>query len=209
MFHNKPIIGITGGIGSGKSTIAAMFGELGCLVISSDQQMQQAYQDPAIMSQLLKWWGDGVLQADGQLNKRKISDIVFGDPQQRKRLEELLHPRVAQLRDKQMDEAGRQIRKSRLLFGIRRCFLRLAWRRDVMRLYLWMLPLAQRLERVAQDRGWDEAELRRREKSQWPLDKKKEISDYIVDNTADADYVRGQVREVLFRILAKRFPDQT
>ena len=50
--------------------------------------------------------------------------------------------------------------------------------------------------------------MRRREKSQWPLDKKREISDYIVDNTADADHVRGQVSEVLFRILARRLPEQ-
>ena len=71
------------------------------------------------------------------------------------------------------------------------------------------VPQPQRLERVARSRGWDEVELIRREKSQWPLDKKREISDYIIDNTADAEEVRGQVREVLFRILAKRLPDQT
>jgi dephospho-CoA kinase len=208
VFHNKPIIGITGGIGSGKSTIATMFGELGCLVISSDQQIQQAYQDPAIISQLLKWWGDGVLQADGKLNKRKISDIVFGDPQQRKRLEELLHPRVAHLRDKQMNEAGRQNQIKAIIWDTPLLF-EAGLEKGCDAVVFVDLPLAQRLERVARDRGWDEAELHRREKSQWSLDKKKEISDYIIDNTADADYVRGQVREVLFRILAKRFPDQT
>jgi dephospho-CoA kinase len=208
VFHNKPIIGITGGIGSGKSTIAGMFGEIGCLVISSDQQVQQAYHDPAVISQLRKWWGDGVLQADVQLNKRKISDIVFSDPQQRKRLEELLHPRVAQLRDKQMEEAGRGEQVKAIIWDTPLLF-EAGLQKGCDAVVFVDVPLAQRLERVTRDRGWDEAELRRREKSQWPLDKKKEISDYIVDNTADADFVRGQVREVLFRILAKRFPDQT
>ena len=106
MFHGKPIIGITGGIGSGKSTVAAMFGEIGCLVISADQQVQQVYQDPAVIEQMRKWWGNEVLQADGQLNKGKIADIIFADPEQRKKLEGLLHPRVAQLRDRRMAEAG-------------------------------------------------------------------------------------------------------
>ncbi len=185
-----------------------MFGEFGCLVISSDQQVPQAYQDPAVISQLSKWWGPDVLKADGQLNKRKISDIVFGDPQQRKKLEELLHPRVAQLRDKQMDEAGRRDQIRAIIWDTPLLF-EAGLQKGCDAVVFVDLPLAQRLERVARNRGWNEAELRRREKSQWPLDKKKEISDYIVDNTADADYVRGQVREVLFRILAKRLPDQT
>jgi len=64
-------------------------------------------------------------------------------------------------------------------------------------------PIEQRVRRVRETRGWDEAELLRRQKSQWPLDKKRRISDYVVTNTADADYARGQVREVLSRILAR------
>jgi dephospho-CoA kinase len=120
----------------------------------------------------------------------------------------LLHPRVAQLRDRRMDEAGRQEQVKAIIWDTPLLF-EAGLQKGCDAVVFVDLPLAQRLERVARDRGWDEAELRRREKSQWPLDKKKEISDYIVDNTADADYVRGQVREVLFRILAKRFPDQT
>ena len=61
---------------------------------------------------------------------------------------------------------------------------------------------------MRQRRGWDEQELNRREILQWPLDKKKEISDYIINNTADADNIRRQVREVLFRILARRLPEE-
>jgi dephospho-CoA kinase len=63
-------------------------------------------------------------------------------------------------------------------------------------------PLPQRLQRVRQTRGWTQQELTRRENSQWPLDKKREISDYIVDNTADAEFVRSQLRDVLFRIIS-------
>jgi len=208
VLHDKPIIGITGGIGSGKSTVARMFGEIGCLVINSDQQVQQAYQDPAVIAQIRKWWGDDVLQADGKLNKRKISDIVFHDPQERKRLEGLLHPRVAELRDRRMAEAAVDPQVKAIIWDTPLLFE--AGLQDNCDAVVFVdLPPARRLERVARDRGWDEAELLRREKSQWPLDKKREISDYIVDNTADADNVRGQVREVLFRILAKRFPDQT
>ena len=208
MLHNKPIIGITGGIGSGKSTVARMFGEIGCLVISADEQVRQAYQDPAIVAEIRNWWGDDVLQPGGQLNRQKIADIVFNDPEQRKRLEGLLHPRVSQLRAQRMAEAADDPQVKAVIWDTPLLF-EAGLRGGCDAIVFVEAPLIQRLKRVTEDRGWDETELRRREKSQWPLDKKREISDYIIDNTAGADYVRGQVREVLFRILAKRFPDQT
>ena len=208
MFHGKPIIGITGGIGSGKSTVAGVFGEIGCLVISADEQVRRAYEDPEVIAQLRNWWGDDVLGLDGQLNRKKIADIVFSDPQQRLKLESLLHPRVADQRQRRMDEAGDDPQVTAIVWDTPLLF-ETGLRGGCDAIVFVEAPLTQRLERVGRTRGWDEAELRRREKSQWPLDKKREISDYIVDNTADADYVRGQVREVLFRILAKRFPDQT
>jgi dephospho-CoA kinase len=69
-------------------------------------------------------------------------------------------------------------------------------------------PEASRAARVRENRGWEGAELARREKSQWPLDRKREISDYVISNTADAGFARGQVSDVLSRILARIAPKQ-
>jgi dephospho-CoA kinase len=201
-YHGKPIIGITGGIGSGKSTVAAIFGEIGCQVISSDRQVEQVYRAPEVAAELRKWWGGEIVKTDGELNKRRIADIIFSDPSQRKRLEELLHPRVARLRDREMGRARGNPQIKAIVWDTPLLF-ETGLREKCDAVVFVESPLSQRLERVLRDRGWDEAELRRRENSQWPLDKKREISDYTIDNTADPDYVRGQVREVLFRILAK------
>ena len=65
------------------------------------------------------------------------------------------------------------------------------------------VPEEIRLQRVVQSRGWDEGELKRREKLQWPLYKKRDISDYVLSNTADAALARDQVRELIPRILAQ------
>jgi dephospho-CoA kinase len=206
VFHGKPIIGITGGIGSGKSTVARMFADLGCLVIDADEQVHQAYQAPAVIQQIRQWWGDGVIGSDGQVNRKKIADIVFRDPGQKDRLESLLHPIVAAFRQQRMTgsldnpQIAAYIWDTPLLFEA-------GLRTGCDAVVFVEAPFQQRLERVQQARQWDEAELRRREKSQWPLDKKREISDYIIDNTADADHVRGQVSEVFFRILARRLPE--
>ncbi len=207
MFRGKPIIGITGGIGSGKSTVAQMFGEMGCLVIGADEQVRLAYQDRAIVEQLRKWWGDDIIDPSGQLNRPKIADIVFSDPGQRQRLEQLLHPKVAQLRQQRMAEAGDDPQIVAFIWDTPLLF-EAGLRPGCDAIVFVDAPFALRMERVKQSRRWDEAEMRRREKSQWPLDKKREISDYIVDNAADADHVRGQVSEVLFRILARRLPER-
>ncbi len=203
MFAGKPIIGIVGGIGSGKSFVAHLFGEMGCLVIDSDEQIRRAYQSPAILQTLRQWWGGEIFQPDGQVDKAAIAAKVFSQPQQRQRLEQLLHPLIAQERNRRMEEAADDPQ-----------VLAYVW--DTPLLYETGLhaqcdavvfvdtPLPLRLQRVSQTRGWADRELKKREKSQLPLDKKREMAHYIVVNTADAGCIREQVRDVLSRIFAKR-----
>src|SRR5688572_9492270 len=94
MYCGKPIIGLVGGIGSGKSFVARLFGELGCLVVDSDAQVTQAYRDPKVGETIRGWWGDQVLHPDGTVNRSAIAGRVFADPEQKRRLEGLLHPMV-------------------------------------------------------------------------------------------------------------------
>ena len=102
MFQNIPIIGIVGGVGSGKSFVAKLFGELGCLVISSDEQVSQAYALPDVRRQVAAIWGDDLFDADGVLNRKRLAAKVFTSPEDRRRLEALIHPVVARLRDDAM-----------------------------------------------------------------------------------------------------------
>jgi len=203
LFAGKPIVGLVGGIGSGKSYIARMFEDEGCLVIDSDEAVGEAYQRPEVREKLKEWWGGEVFFPNGQVNRKAIAQRVFRDEGERRRLEGLIHPIVAEIRDEQM---------------------RLAQRDASVVAYVWDTPLLlevglggqcdaivfidspeeERLERVKRTRGWDEAELRRREKLQMPLDKKRVMANDMVRNTAGADdEVRNQVRKVLSRILAR------
>jgi len=204
MFAGRPIIGIIGGVGSGKSHVARLFGEMGCAVIDSDRQVAEVYRWPEVLETLRGWWGRQVIGPDGELDRRAVARIVFGDPEQRKRLEGLVHPLVGQLRDRDMRLASSDER----VVG-----------------YVWDTPLLveagldgacdavvfveapeeERRERVMRTRGWSQAEWQAREKSQMALDNKRKIAKYIIRNTAGADEdVRSQVREVLSCILAER-----
>lgn len=200
MFQGKPIIGLAGGIGSGKSFVARMFGELGCLVCDSDTTAKQVFLMPEVAASLKVWWGDSVLDDAGRISRKRVAARVFSDPVARERLESLIHPRVNEIRIRQMTERSNDpnivayVWDTPLLFetGLNQAC-------DAV--VFVEAPLSLRLARVQETRAWNEAELGRREKSQLPLDKKRSLSEYIVENTADADVLRGQVREVLSRIL--------
>jgi len=211
MYQGVPIIGIAGGIGSGKSFVARLFGELGGAVIDSDAQVRAAYERPNVKAALRDWWGAGVFDDAGNVSRPAVARRVFADPAERARLEGLLHPLVARMRDEQMRAAVDAAAQPTVAGG-----------RPLPVAFVWDTPLLfetglhaecdavvfvdappeLRMARV-RGRGWDAAELARRENLQWGLDKKREISDYQVNNTAEADDVRRQVRHVLSRILAR------
>lgn len=202
MYAGKPIIGIVGGIGSGKSLVARLFGEEGCHVIDSDAQVRQAYEDANVVQKLREWWGNSVTQSDGKVDRAFIAGLVFKDVQERRRLESLVHPWVNAARVLEMDRAIKGgdpvafVWDTPLLFEAG-----LAASCDAI--VFVDAPMSVRIERVGRGRGWDEKELIRRENSQWALDKKRSLSDYVVSNAADAAQARDQVRELLPRILAQ------
>ena len=202
MFSGKPIIGLTGGIGSGKSFIAALFAELGCAVIDADAMVRMAYDDPGVRQTIREWWGEPVLRPNGSIDRSAVARRIFNDSADRSRLEGLLHPIV---------DAGR--RRQMGIFATQPGTIAFVW--DTPLLFEVGLntqcdavvfvdaPFQLRLERVMATRRWDQAELLRRENLQWPLDRKREISDYVVRNTADVVEARSQVRLVLSRILER------
>ena len=202
MFRGKPIIGIVGGIGSGKSFVAKLFGELGCLVISSDEQVKQAYEDPRVRATLRQWWGDDVIGADGLVNKRAIAQRVFADPAERVRLERLLHPLVNEARERLMESSAKDTQIVAYVWDTP-LLLEAGLHEQCDAVVFVDAPLETRLSRVKTTRNWDAAELARRENLQQGLDSKRKISDHVISNTADVDYARRQVREVLSRILAR------
>jgi dephospho-CoA kinase len=205
LFAGKPIIGIVGGIGAGKSFVAKMFGELGCLVISSDEQVRQAYKDYRVKEALKKWWGPMVFGPDGEVDRSAVARKVFTKPQELRRLEELIHPLVNEVRQRIMQANADNAQVVAFVWDTP-LLVETGLNKQCDALVFVEAPEEIRLQRVQESRGWDAAELQSREKSQTPLDSKRKISDYVVSNTAGPDQVRAQVREVLSRILAGMTP---
>jgi dephospho-CoA kinase len=202
VYAGKPVIGIAGGIGSGKTFIARLFVELGALVISSDEQVTEAYRDREVRRTLVDWWGGDAIRPDGEINRKLIGAKVFANPAERKRLEELLHPRVHAARERAMAAATEDPRVVAFVWDTPLLF-ETDLHRECDAVVFVDAPLETRLARVMRTRNWDAAELARRENSQWGLDRKRDFADYVISNTAGEDVARGQVQDVLSRILAK------
>lgn len=193
------VIGLVGGIGSGKSTIAAEIArQAGGIVIDSDKEAKAALDRPDVRDQLVAWWGRGVVGKDGRINRGQVADIVFRRPEERARLEGLVHPIVRSTRAQAIERARAAgasvaIIDAPLLFeaGVdRECDLVL----------FVDAPLEARVGRVKATRGWDAAELERREKAQLPLEEKRQRSDDVVVNDGEPGSLPGRVADLLQRI---------
>jgi len=196
----KPVIGLLGGIGSGKSLVARQFEELGCGVVDADQLAREAYGDPAVIEQIVQWWGKAVIKENGEIDRGKIAGIVFENEEEKRRLEGLIHPKVLEAR------AGLSVQfqaDAAVVAIVEDCPLLLEVGLDKACDVLIFVdsPRDQRLARVAGTRGWDEEELARREKNQMGLDKKADRADYVLKNDAGEAECFAHVRRVLSQIL--------
>ena len=199
--RTKPIIGLIGTVGAGKTTVARMFESLGAVVIDSDRDAHRELETPEVVAILRSWWGDSVA-ADGRtVDRSAIGEIVFSSPEQLERLESLLYPRLARLRDaviaqSMSDDAVRAV----VLDSPK--LLEAGLDRLCDAIVVVDADRRVRLERVANSRDWSEEEVSRREKSQFSLDEKKAKADYIIINNADTEALRPQVEQVFDEILS-------
>jgi len=201
VYASRPIIGIAGGIGSGKSFVADLFGELGCLVLRADEHVHDAHASDAVKEKLRQWWGERVFDPAGNVDRRAVASIVFNQPVELARLEALLHPIVNARRWEIMREKSGESAIRAWVWDVPLLF-ETGLNRDCDCVVFVDTPLEIRRRRVLESRGWDAGELASRENLQLPLDKKRSISDYCVSNADGIDVVREQVRDVLSRILA-------
>jgi dephospho-CoA kinase len=207
MSPNKPIIGLCGGIGSGKSTVAREFERLGGLLIDSDRLNHEVLRYPEVMGTLREWWGDGIIAEDGTPDRGRIAKLIFSDPGQKQRLESLVHPLIAERRS-DMISAGIGDPKVRAIILDSPLLLESNLDRLCHAVVFVEVSQTRRLQRLRQTRGWDIQELRRREQWQMPLAEKRSRSQFVIRNEGLLEQLRSEAEDVFERILAKQTPNQ-
>jgi dephospho-CoA kinase len=197
----RPVIGLAGGVGAGKSAVAAILSRLGCVVCNSDDLGRQALREPAIRTKLVGWWGREVLDEAGEIDRAAVAAIVFRRPEELQRLELLVHPWIEARRKALFEmapaDACALVIDAPLLFEA-------GLDAECDAVIFVDADRGTRLARVADGRGWDEQALGRREDSQLPLDEKRARSDYVVSNNGDLRALSEQVNRTLNEIVQNR-----
>jgi dephospho-CoA kinase len=189
-------VGLTGGIGAGKSTVSAFFAQLGAKIISSDMIAQQLLDRNDIQEQLIKIFGESVVKS-GITDRKYLSEQVFLDPALRLKLEALIHPEVrkeVELAFSQVADYEIAINEVPLLFEV-----------DLVDNYDFVISvLAEKEERLkrAQARGLSRADAVARMSVQVEDKERISKSDFIIKNDGDLDALSMQVKEVWEQLLA-------
>jgi dephospho-CoA kinase len=188
------IIGLTGGIGSGKSTVSAMLRELGAAVVDADAGARAVVEpgQPGL-AEIGEAFGPDVLRPDGSLDREKVAALVFSDPEARARLDAITHPRVREWMAERVQEAvaaGSELvvldvplmYESGLEGGVESVIV------------VWASPETQVSRAV--ERGMTEADARARVAAQMPIDEKRARADHVVDNSGSPEDTRRQVERL-------------
>lgn len=193
---NKLVVGLLGGIGSGKSQVAAAFARYGARIIAGDQLGQAALRDPDIRARIVSRWDQGILDRHGEIDRRRLAAIVFADPAERKALEAITHPWIRQRIRAEVEEGCNDPRVPLIVLDAA-VMLEAGWNEVCDRLIFIEAPRAARLKRVSRQRGWSEKEVDAREQAQLPLTEKAVRADHVFDNSESLEHLNRQVNDLL------------
>lgn len=189
------IVGLTGGIGTGKSTVSAILRDLGATVIDADEATR-AVQAPGSegLRQMVAEFGDGILTAGGELDRARLADIAFNDPEARRRLNAIVHPLVRLWMAERQQEAVERgdplvVMDIPLLFEARGA----GAFETVVLVYA---PEEVQLRRLVELRGMSEDAARARMAAQLPIEEKRRLATHVIENTGSLDDLRRRVERV-------------
>jgi dephospho-CoA kinase len=203
------VIGLSGGIATGKSTVARMLEKQGALVICSDQVTRdvQAPGSPAL-AEIAAAFGPGVIARDGSLDRAALGAIVFRDPAARQRLNDIVHPRVGAEMARRLEAARASgarlvVLDIALLFEGRASGRGHAAQQPFDATVLVYAPREVQIQRQMQRDGHDRGEAERRVNAQLPIEEKRAMADYVIDNSGSLEETERQVSAVVTAVLAR------
>jgi dephospho-CoA kinase len=200
-----PVIGLVGGIGSGKSRVARLLGARGAAVIDADTVGHELLQHPTVRARVLERFGPGVLaepaavidgDAAAPIDRRALGAIVFADPSARGALEAILHPLMRNCFLSAI-EIARRSGAARWVVLDAAILLEAGWDDLCDRIVFVDAPRPERLRRVARARGWSEQTFEARERAQWPAEEKHRRAHWSLTNDAGLERLDAEVDRLL------------
>jgi dephospho-CoA kinase len=196
------VIGLTGGIGSGKSTVAEFLAELGATIIDVDKVWHEALKpDTEIWREVVAAFGTEIVKPNGEIDRKKLGDIVFGNPEALARLNKIVHPRIYSMVKTQIEQYRRQgvrvvVFEAPLLIDVP--LLMKAGEPSLLgevdEVWVTVAPESTVLRRVKEKFGLSEAEILARVHSQLPSEERIKQADVVINTDCDLGELKEKVR---------------
>jgi len=201
MSKDLVIVGLLGGIASGKSTVAREFERLGAVVLDADRMAHRCLGREEVIERIVGEFGREVLGEDGRIHKAGLARQAFRDEESRRKLESIVHPCVRRSIEERLDQLEATGQRTLVILDVP-----LLLESDLNQLCKKRIfidtPFHVRDRRAREERGWSTGELERREKFQKPTEYKRTVADYMIENTGSLEPVRSRVRELFHEIVA-------
>ena len=189
------VIGLTGGMGSGKSTVSQFLAEMGAVILSADEVGHEAFKpDTEIWRQVVATFGRQILTPDGNIDRKKLGNIVFGNSESLSRLNQIMHPRMYALVKAQLEEYRQQGTRVAVLEAP--LLLEAGWTSLVDEIWVTTAPEATVLKRLEERTGLSQAASLTRLRSQLPSEERVRYADVVINTDCDPDEVKAKVKEL-------------
>ena len=195
----KPIIGILGGIGSGKSTAAAEFAKLGCKVIDADKIAHELLEEPSVKEKVVGLFSRSILNPEGKIVREKLAEVVFTDADKLSSINEIIHPIVLQRAEKLIKKYNSQKQVKAIILDMP-LLVEVGWDKRCNKLIFVNCDQKLRLDR-AKKLGFDKNRVKIRENFQISLDNKANLADNTIENNSDFSVLAKQVVNIFSYIM--------
>ncbi len=197
--ERKPVIGILGGIASGKSTVAAEFAKLGCKVIDADKIVHSLLERKSVREEISASFGRAVFDAAGKIDHKKLARTVFADADKLSRLNGIIHPLVLERAEQLMEQYSHQDQVKAIVLDMP-LLVEVGWVKRCDKLVFVACREDLRADR-AKKMGFDKKQLEIRENFQISLDNKVDLADNTVENNSDLSALVRQIADIFSDIM--------
>jgi len=198
--RKKPIVGIIGGIASGKSTVAAEFGKLGCGVISADAIAHELLDEASVRDRVCELFGQEILLPSGRIDRKKLARIVFADREKLTALNDVIHPRVFKRIEDLIARYDSDVYVKAIVLDVP-LLVETGWANRCDRLVFVKCDRNRRDERLRLGGRMDGQDVDIRENFQISVDKKAELADNTIDNNSDFLTLVRQIQDIFSDIV--------
>lgn len=190
-----PFIGLTGGLGMGKTTVLRFFKISGAVTISADKLVQGILQNPKVIKKIVSAVGKDILINKSFINKKRLADVIFDNPQKRKSVEKIIHPVVFQSAKSIKSRILGKNKKAIVVFEVPLLF-ESGCGRIFDKIIVVFCKRSTAIKRLIIKQGYSRHDALRRINAQIPISKKKAFADYLINNNSSVKQTESRVRDI-------------